>query len=123
MKKFLLILSLTIIFLGCSNEHSIDVKFSEYYQNKGYMITDFVAKNSLEYEIHFCFISNKMIEEYLIATFYDKDDRELRKFEIGPNQLESKSAFYKLNNPSFQYFITAGGLDTRLIYRIIISKE
>ena len=121
MKRALLTLILAVILFGCSNEHSIDVKFSDTNNE----ILDFVfhrGDDQLD-RTRYYVITNKPINEYLTATFLDIKGRELRKSEIGPSDLESKSKSYKFTNPAFQYILFTRNIDPRLVHKIIISKK
>ena len=113
------------VIAGCSkslDDYDISVTVSDEYQKNDMKVIDVAVQNrnggSGTY-VYLFFITNNNIPPGSVASFYDKNDRVLRKEEVDESLAKSS---YKMDNPSFQYFIRSDYLDARLIHKIIIGQ-
>jgi hypothetical protein len=126
MKIQLFILTILIL-AGCSQKpegNDIPILISEEYEQSGLQIVDLAIQDRPSGSSIFCrifFVTNTPIPPSSVATLYDKNDRILRKMEIGTSR--ATSSFYIFDNPSYQYLLSPHYLDCRLIHKIIISRQ
>jgi len=130
--RFNIILVLAIALLeltGCTKSldgFDMTVTVSDQYQQQDIKIVDVAIHNGSENGNTNCvfiyFITNKALPGDAVFTVYDKNDRVLRKHDVGSFAVYYYDRQnYKLDPPSFQYTKEISGLDARLIHKVIIG--